>query len=49
MDTETLARDIASALEDHALIHWEQQGKTAQIVRSFLNEHIKRMVKEFYD
>jgi len=49
MDIDTLAKDIASALEDHALIHWEQQGKTAEIVRSFINEHIKKIVREFYD
>ncbi len=49
MDIKKLSKDIASALEDHALIAWDQQGKTAEIVSSFVNEFIKREIREFYD
>ena len=49
MDVNKLAEDIAFALEDHKLIHWNQKPKTAEIVKSFVNEHLKKAVKEFYD
>jgi hypothetical protein len=49
MDIDTLSKDIAAALEDHALLHWEQQPKAAQIIRSFVNDYIKKVVRDFYD
>tara|TARA_B100000925_G_C21786773_1_gene378702 strand:- start:494 stop:643 length:150 start_codon:yes stop_codon:yes gene_type:complete len=49
MDIKKLSKDIASALEDHALIAWDQQNTTAQIVHSFVNEFIKKEIREFYD
>jgi len=40
---------IADALEDHALIPYTQRQKTSEIVKSFVNDYLKEMVKEFYD
>ncbi len=49
MDVKKLAEDIAFALEDHKIIHWNQKHKTAEIVRSFVTEHLKRTIKDYYD
>ena len=48
-DVGHLSDEIANALEDHALIAYTQRGKTSEIVKSFINDYLKEMVKEFYD
>ena len=48
-DITHLSQEIASALEDHALIAYTQQKKTSQIVRHFINDYLKEVTKEFFD
>ena len=48
-DVGHLSDVIADALEDHALIPYTQRIKTSQIIKSFVNDYLKEMVKEFYD
>jgi hypothetical protein len=48
-NVEHLSDVIADALEDHALIAFTQRSKTSEIVKSFVNDYLKEMVKEFYD
>ena len=48
-DVGHLSDVIADALEDHALIPYTQRHTTSQIVKSFVNDYLKEMVKEFYE
>ena len=49
MDFKELSKEIARALEDHKLIAWDQQDKTADIVFAFMKRGIDDIVRDFYD
>jgi|TARA_R110002012_G_C11668986_1_gene612900 hypothetical protein len=47
-DVKHLSKEIAFALEDHALISYNQQEITSNIIKHYVDEYIKETIKDFY-